>query len=152
MQIFENHFLFKLNYLYWRILCTKLNNSLPIFPTIRDAFFNCISTFYFEWAASWTYRFNYFLKFFLGISALNGMCTVTCKVNLQLSLRQGILLWDMGSRYKGKTGSLTREQLQNMGCIGKTANNPQILVAPPPTYAALINVPISIEASKPHLL
>lgn len=45
----------------------------------------------------------------------------------------------------GKTGSLTAEQMQALGCMGK--DMPQVQTAPPPTFPALLNKPICLEVN-----
>lgn len=52
----------------------------------------------------------------------------------------------MAGRGRGKTGSLTQEQLQSLGCVGK--DMPQVQTAPPPTYPPLMSKPITIEVVK----
>ncbi|XP_055912677.1 DNA-directed RNA polymerase III subunit RPC7-like isoform X2 [Eupeodes corollae] len=45
----------------------------------------------------------------------------------------------------GKTSSLTQEQLQAMGCIGK--DMPQVQLAPPPTFPPLMSKPVTMETT-----
>ncbi|KAH8398773.1 hypothetical protein KR222_003124 [Zaprionus bogoriensis] len=45
----------------------------------------------------------------------------------------------------GKTGSLTAEQMQALGCVGK--DMPQVQSAPPPTFPPVLNKPITLEAT-----
>lgn len=45
----------------------------------------------------------------------------------------------------GKSSSLTQEQLQAMGCIGK--DMPQVQLAPPPTFPPLMSKPVTMEAT-----
>lgn len=50
----------------------------------------------------------------------------------------------MAGRGRGvKTGSLTQEQLQTLGCVGK--DMPQVAQAPPPTYPPLMSKPVTLE-------
>lgn len=51
----------------------------------------------------------------------------------------------MAGRGRGKTGSLTQEQLQTLGCTGK--DMPQVQTAPPPTYPPLMSKPVTLEVS-----
>lgn len=51
----------------------------------------------------------------------------------------------MAGRGRGKTGSLTQEQLQTLGCIGKDV--PQVQTAPPPTFPPLMSKPVKIEVN-----
>lgn len=46
----------------------------------------------------------------------------------------------------GKTGSLTAEQMQALGCVGK--DMPQVQSAPPPTFPPVLNKPITLEVSQ----
>lgn len=50
----------------------------------------------------------------------------------------------------GKTGSLTAEQMQALGCVGK--DMPQVQSAPPPTFPPVLNKPITVEVSKISLI
>ncbi|EDV97001.1 DNA-directed RNA polymerase III subunit RPC7 isoform X1 [Drosophila grimshawi] len=45
----------------------------------------------------------------------------------------------------GKTGSLTAEQMQALGCVGK--DMPQVQSAPPPTFPPVLNKPITLETT-----
>ncbi|XP_061392532.1 DNA-directed RNA polymerase III subunit RPC7-like [Musca vetustissima] len=45
----------------------------------------------------------------------------------------------------GKTGTLTQEQLQTLGCVGK--DMPQVAQAPPPTYPPLMSKPVTLETT-----
>lgn len=50
----------------------------------------------------------------------------------------------MAGRGRGvKTGTLTQEQLQTLGCVGK--DMPQVAQAPPPTYPPLMSKPVTLE-------
>ncbi|XP_067642562.1 DNA-directed RNA polymerase III subunit RPC7-like [Eurosta solidaginis] len=51
----------------------------------------------------------------------------------------------MAGRGRGKTGSLTQEQLQTLGCIGKDI--PQVQTAPPPTFPPLMSKPVKLETT-----
>ncbi|XP_075160869.1 RNA polymerase III subunit G [Haematobia irritans] len=52
----------------------------------------------------------------------------------------------MAGRGRGvKTGSLTQEQLQTLGCVGK--DMPQVAQAPPPTFPPLMSKPVSLETT-----
>lgn len=51
----------------------------------------------------------------------------------------------MAGRGRGKTGSLTQEQLQTLGCTGK--DMPQVQTAPPPTYPPLMSKPVALEVN-----
>ncbi|XP_065358983.1 DNA-directed RNA polymerase III subunit RPC7 [Calliphora vicina] len=51
----------------------------------------------------------------------------------------------MAGRGRGKTGSLTQEQLQTLGCVGK--DMPQVQTAPPPTYPPLMSKPVTLETT-----
>ncbi|XP_054735092.1 DNA-directed RNA polymerase III subunit RPC7-like [Anastrepha obliqua] len=51
----------------------------------------------------------------------------------------------MAGRGRGKTGSLTQEQLQTLGCIGKDI--PQVQTAPPPTFPPLMTKPVKLETT-----
>lgn len=46
----------------------------------------------------------------------------------------------------GKTGSLTAEQMQALGCVGK--DMPQVQSAPPPTFPPVLNKPITLEVRR----
>ncbi|XP_005187534.1 DNA-directed RNA polymerase III subunit RPC7-like [Musca domestica] len=52
----------------------------------------------------------------------------------------------MAGRGRGvKTGTLTQEQLQTLGCVGK--DMPQVAQAPPPTYPPLMSKPVTLETT-----
>lgn len=46
----------------------------------------------------------------------------------------------------GKTGSLTADQMQALGCVGK--DMPQVQSAPPPTFPPVLNKPITLEVRR----
>ncbi|ALC44972.1 CG33051 [Drosophila busckii] len=45
----------------------------------------------------------------------------------------------------GKTGTLTAEQMQMLGCMGK--DMPQVQSAPPPTFPPVLNKPTTLETT-----
>lgn len=52
----------------------------------------------------------------------------------------------MASRARGRqTGSLTNEQLQALGCVGKDI--PPVPTAPPPTFPPLMSKPVNLEVN-----
>ncbi|KAL9902398.1 DNA-directed RNA polymerase III subunit RPC7 [Glossina fuscipes] len=51
----------------------------------------------------------------------------------------------MSGRGRGKTGTLTQEQLQSLGCVGKEM--PQVQTAPPPTYPPLMTKSVVSETT-----
>ncbi|XP_030385302.1 DNA-directed RNA polymerase III subunit RPC7 [Scaptodrosophila lebanonensis] len=54
--------------------------------------------------------------------------------------------FEMAGRGRGgKTGTLTAEQLQALGCVGK--DMPQVQTAPPPTFPPVLNKPIALETT-----